>query len=577
MKKLTRQLSLGSDANSNLRKLYHSTKQQKEDSEKKENTKAPEPEEKVKVLQLKPSSLKKPSIPVRAAEAPPTTFASTISSIAPSLDERKRKTGSLLDVSTSSSLTSTSAPSSPLIPLAANPKSPSSRNAPPKPPKMKAPPPIPPLSAKPNQLSPRSNSAETTPKSPSPRPLPKAPSPRRALSDAPIKAPSSPSITSSPVSTPPASPATASSYDEKWADPEKEAQRQKQNKNVLEELVKTEKEYTKDIETIVEHVMKPMTLKKNFLTGEPLVTPAQVSAIFSNLALLPPLNAELAKMLSIELQKFNEGKEAMIGKIFLGFADFFRMYTQYFSNQPNSMKTISELRQDLQFDAFLEEKRDLIPEFKNLDMAAMLIKPTQRMCKYPLFLRELVNCTRRTHPDFPNLVAALEKVDSVVKEINERKRETENQAVLSELKATVVDDDKFMIVKIGRSLIKQGFFKKIVWKGSSFKGSVCIFSDAIMVTKAKDKKQSYKMHVDIDKYSSLTESEVGEKASLTNLKKAAVFPAFTINFDSDHVTVCCTSADERKQFVEAITGAKAAHLEKLAAPTRTIAIQSSSK
>lgn len=323
--------------------------------------------------------------------------------------------------------------------------------------------------------------------------------------------------------------------------------------------------------------MKPMTTKKNFLTGVPLVTPAQVTAIFSNLSMLPPLNNELAKMLDIELENFNQGRDAMIGKIFLGFADFFRMYTQYFSNQPTSMKTIADLRQDLQFDAFLEEKRDLVPEFRNLDMAAMLIKPTQRMCKYPLFLRELVNCTRRTHPDFPNLVAALEKVDCVVKEINERKRETENQSVLTELRSTLVDinDDKFMVLKTGRALIKQGFFKKIVWKGNSFKGSVIVFNDAIMITKAKDKKQSYKFHLDIDRYSSLSESEVGEKASLTNLKKAAVFPAFIIHFDSDHVTVCCVSADERKQFVETITSTKAAHLEKLAAPTRSIAIQSS--
>jgi len=98
------------------------------------------------------------------------------------------------------------------------------------------------------------------------------------------------------------------------------------------------------------------------------------------------------------------------------------------------------------------------------------------------------------------------------REINERKRETENQTVLTELRATIVDinevrktlislvlvlvlfslelqQDKFMIAKIGRALIKQGHFKKITWKGNSFKGSICIFNDSIMVTKAKVKDQ----------------------------------------------------------------------------------------
>jgi len=44
----------------------------------------------------------------------------------------------------------------------------------------------------------------------------------------------------------------------------------------------------------------------------------------------------------------------MIGKVIAEIADFFLIYSQYFANQPVANKTIMGLRNNSQFDAFLD-------------------------------------------------------------------------------------------------------------------------------------------------------------------------------------------------------------------------------
>eukprot|EP01102_Stenamoeba_stenopodia_P003104 TRINITY_DN1302_c0_g2_i2.p1 TRINITY_DN1302_c0_g2~~TRINITY_DN1302_c0_g2_i2.p1 ORF type:complete len:884 (+),score=250.98 TRINITY_DN1302_c0_g2_i2:365-3016(+) len=372
------------------------------------------------------------------------------------------------------------------------------------------------------------------------------------------------STNSSPLATLPSAksaPVVAINMDDddvKWGDPEKEAMRQRNNKRVILELLSTEKEYITDLEMIIEHIMKPMAVKKNFLTGENLVTQGQMTAIFSNLNMLPPFNKELVKRLEKEIDKFNQGENAMIGKVFVEVADFFLIYSQYFANQPVANKTIIGLRNNSQFDAFLDEKRDMIPEFKNLDLNAFLIKPTQRMCKYPLFLRELANTTRRTHPDYPTLIQALEKVDGVVRDINEYKRETENQAVLMDIRSNISGGEDFIFAKAGRSVIKQAEFKKVTYKGDTFKAVLYIFSDTIVLAKGtlpekskSFKKQTFKAHFDLEKVT------VSEADIPSNFKKNTASFAFVVRAAGDQaICIFCNTPEERKQWMNTITEAQ---------------------
>lgn len=57
-----------------------------------------------------------------------------------------------------------------------------------------------------------------------------------------------------------------------------------------------------------------------------------------------------------------------------------------------------------------------------MDMGSLMIKPVQRVMKYPLLLCELLNSTPASHPDHKALQEALFAMKSINVNINELKR-----------------------------------------------------------------------------------------------------------------------------------------------------------
>lgn len=57
-----------------------------------------------------------------------------------------------------------------------------------------------------------------------------------------------------------------------------------------------------------------------------------------------------------------------------------------------------------------------------MDLGSLLIKPVQRLMKYPLLLRELLNSTPTSHPDHEALQHALFTMRTINWNINELKR-----------------------------------------------------------------------------------------------------------------------------------------------------------
>ena len=54
-----------------------------------------------------------------------------------------------------------------------------------------------------------------------------------------------------------------------------------------------------------------------------------------------------------------------------------------------------------------------------MDLGSYLIKPVQRICKYPLLLREILKYTPETFEDHTVLKVALEKIQATINLVNE--------------------------------------------------------------------------------------------------------------------------------------------------------------
>lgn len=60
------------------------------------------------------------------------------------------------------------------------------------------------------------------------------------------------------------------------------------------------------------------------------------------------------------------------------------------------------------------------------------------MCKYPLLLRELIKSTAPDHPDMPDLVAGMERINNTVSAINDQRRQYENRESMRKI-STMMD------------------------------------------------------------------------------------------------------------------------------------------
>lgn len=75
---------------------------------------------------------------------------------------------------------------------------------------------------------------------------------------------------------------------------------------------------------------------------------------------------------------------------------------------------------------YIENGLKIIRQNTNaFDLSSLLLKPIQRVLKYPLLLQELIKNTEETHADYEDLVKALKCMQDVASYINEIKRRHE--------------------------------------------------------------------------------------------------------------------------------------------------------
>ena len=194
----------------------------------------------------------------------------------------------------------------------------------------------------------------------------------------------------------------------------------------VREIITTEKTYVDDLNTLITVYLFPIRL-----TG--ILSQDQVAGIFSNVETLEPVHRELLQKLTDE--DYTKGGE-YIGEAFKTMCQYLKMYTVYCANHEHAIKIIESLKGNAEFQKTLAIcQTDSRTKGENL--SSYIIKPIQRICKYPLFFREIINHTPKDHPDYALLVETKEKIDDVVKAINEGKRRMEQQQKMVEILKTV--------------------------------------------------------------------------------------------------------------------------------------------
>jgi hypothetical protein len=101
-----------------------------------------------------------------------------------------------------------------------------------------------------------------------------------------------------------------------------------------------------------------------------------------------------------------------------------KIYIEYCSRHEAGMLRLQEvIAASPKASSFFKECTEVARKHTHAwDLASLLIKPVQRVLKYPLLIQQIVNSTSKSHPDYLHLSQAFDEIQAVADEINQVKR-----------------------------------------------------------------------------------------------------------------------------------------------------------
>lgn len=107
-------------------------------------------------------------------------------------------------------------------------------------------------------------------------------------------------------------------------------------------------------------------------------------------------------------------------------AEMEKVYTIYLKNHDAANRKLQALQQNQTVEIWLNECRQWASDLTNAwDLDSLLVKPVQRLLKYPLFLTQLLELTAEDHPDHQAIRDAMHDLTEVSIRINDMKKHSE--------------------------------------------------------------------------------------------------------------------------------------------------------
>ncbi|KZZ88696.1 Dbl-domain containing protein [Ascosphaera apis ARSEF 7405] len=265
--------------------------------------------------------------------------------------------------------------------------------------------------------------------------------------------------------------------------------RLKQRRNIIKELIDTEHRFTQDMTIVVEFYMHtapscsgmtPENTKTLFGNADKVF---QFTTMFQDelkhaarsVYSLPHSQRYQSKRAgsrpsssmdmnngngTVELSDENDRKTT-IGMAFMSYAQRMEeVYAEYLKNHDSANKMLDMLQKREVVQLWLTECKGLAVGLTDAwDLDSLLVKPVQRMLKYPLLLTELLSVTPQDHPDYVNLQSALKETTSISVRINESKKRADvvGQVIHSSTRRRRESD------------VRAGLTKAFTWRGDKHK------------------------------------------------------------------------------------------------------------
>uniref|UniRef100_A0A8C7KN16 Intersectin 2b n=1 Tax=Oncorhynchus kisutch TaxID=8019 RepID=A0A8C7KN16_ONCKI len=195
---------------------------------------------------------------------------------------------------------------------------------------------------------------------------------------------------------------------------------ERKRQGYIHELLQTEERYVEDLQIVMEVFHKPMSESGR-------LTEAEMAMIFVNWKELIACNTKLLKALRVRKKTGGENMPVqVIGDILASELAHLQPYIRFCSCQLNGAALLQS-RTDNQQD-FKDFLKKIATDYrcKGMPLSSFLLKPMQRITRYPLHIKNILESTQEDHADRRPLREALERAEELCSQVNEGVREKEN-------------------------------------------------------------------------------------------------------------------------------------------------------
>ena len=278
-------------------------------------------------------------------------------------------------------------------------------------------------------------------------------------------------------------------------------------KRLAVEMYETEKAYVRVLMHVDKLYYTPLLM--SLQDTHPILSRSAVNRIFANFYDILQLSKELlfrleerignpmrllADKTPVQVPEWDPAHDT-IGDLLVPILPFLKVYALFMQNFSHAMQCIeSERRTNDRFRVFLAHANQHYdhesPHGVSLGLEAQLLNIVQRVPRYRMLLRSLLQHTPVTHKDHAWLAGSFSVVDHIARSVNEHIRQHELTMTAIALQRTLIGLDEPLVVP-GRRLLKHGTLLKTRRKDIQPR-HFYLFSDCMIVAAASSLDESDK-------------------------------------------------------------------------------------
>ncbi|KAF5483712.1 Rho guanine nucleotide exchange factor scd1 [Colletotrichum fructicola] len=244
--------------------------------------------------------------------------------------------------------------------------------------------------------------------------------------------------------------------------------------HIIKELVDTERKYVQDLENLYD--LKSSLETKGIITGD------TIHQIFLNINAI--LDFQRRFLIRVETTNSMPQTVQQWGAPFVTYEESFDIYRPFIANQRKAAQVAGQV-----FDQIKASGHPVAADFNTLD--GFLLKPMQRLVKYPLLLKDLLKKSEDESIK-ADLAGGIEAAERVLSRANEEVNRDLLDEALDDLRNRVDDWKNHRVEQFGR-LLMHGVYTVVTGKSEQEKDiylfeCILLCCKEISANKSKDKK-----------------------------------------------------------------------------------------